>query len=437
MQRWRFALAATAIAVLTAACGSTVTGVSAGGSGLGATLPVGSTSGAATTAPDASTAGTPDTSGTDNSTAAPVAGAPSAGATQGSSGTISGPTGAGPGSTVIGSGTQPIKIGVFTTSATTGDPAVAAFKSIPKVNPENDFNAVIGYYNAHGGFGGHKVTAYYENSSLTASLSFDQTEEAACTKFAEDDHVSFVLDSNGADTVLTTCLAKVNTPVFLEFPGYYYRGLFTTTPGELYGVNFPEQQDLLWTWVQALERQGFFTNVKDPKVGMIMPGTPIGIMHIKQVVIPALAKAGLKLDDLASYTVGSSAQQSQIQSIVLRFKKEGITHVIHMDASGFTNTYDFMMDAQQQNYQPRQAITLPTLLTSCVKTCPRRSSRAPWGSAGSQAWTSVAAQTSPPMMRTQSSAKPSTQRRASRSQMRPPRARCSGTANSCSLPMPP
>lgn len=246
-----------------------------------------------------------------------------------------------------------IKIGIFTSEATTKNAAYRAFQSVPKIDPTLDFKTIISYYNARGGFGGHKLVPvfYIPDSSST----FEEQEQQACTKFTQDNKVTFALSTNGADKTWVACMERTKTPIFLEFPGYYYRLLFQRSPGMIYGVAFPEQQDLLWNWIASLGRQGFFSNVKKPKVAFVMPGTEAGVANIKKVVPPALKKLGLNLDDLGQYQVGNSAS-SQVAALALRFKQEGITHVIHMDVGGFTNTYFFMTAANSQGYYPRNAI---------------------------------------------------------------------------------
>jgi hypothetical protein len=73
---------------------------------------------------------------------------------------------------------------------------------------------------------------------------------------------------------------------------------------------------------------------------------------LDQALRPALARHGLKVDDVIAWTAqGASA----LASGALRFRASGITHVFVLDPGGL-ETFGWMAAAESQDYRPKYAI---------------------------------------------------------------------------------
>jgi hypothetical protein len=85
---------------------------------------------------------------------------------------------------------------------------------------------------------------------------------------------------------------------------------------------------------------------------VVFPDVPDDIAAVNQGLRPALARLGLKLDATFASPTDASAQPAY-KNAVLRFRADGITHVLFTSAS---SPFQFMADAESQQYYPRYGL---------------------------------------------------------------------------------
>ena len=116
--------------------------------------------------------------------------------------------------------------------------------------------------------------------------------------------------------------------------------------------------------VNGLFKEGYFGNGKagsNTKIGLLAYDTAPYTREINQVLKPALARHGLKLtDEQLVAPVESEADaialQTPITSAALRFKAEGINHVIFFETEGAI-VYNWEAAETSESYFPRLGVT--------------------------------------------------------------------------------
>jgi hypothetical protein len=116
-------------------------------------------------------------------------------------------------------------------------------------------------------------------------------------------------------------------------------------------------QDRMWrSQIPALVKQGYFGS--NAKVGLVSIDEPEHLRTVERVIKPALAEAGHPLADQFRITACSPSDaascQSQTSQAVLRFKTNGVTHVLFQPGQGVA--LFFANNAESQQYRPRYAI---------------------------------------------------------------------------------
>jgi hypothetical protein len=111
--------------------------------------------------------------------------------------------------------------------------------------------------------------------------------------------------------------------------------------------------------VEGLVKQKYFG--KNAKIGLVTFDDPNFAYATQQSIIPALRRRGLKLADIARLHMPANyAELSQTstdaQNAALKFKSEGITHVMLHDLGGAIAIF-FMQHAEKQAYRPRYGLT--------------------------------------------------------------------------------
>jgi len=96
------------------------------------------------------------------------------------------------------------------------------------------------------------------------------------------------------------------------------------------------------------------------RVALVRYDSPIDATFAEGVVKPRLAAHGLKVSDEAIISQPSSASEAgdttaQISDAVLRFRTEGIDHVLFVPTGGVL-PFLWMPAAQAQGYAPRYAL---------------------------------------------------------------------------------
>jgi hypothetical protein len=342
MESYRRVVAGLALLAL-AGCGSTVqmTSQSAGGELGGASL--GASNGLSGTVAGGKGAalGVP---GSGPAVGAPSSVAPTLAPSAPGEATVGGPAGQ-----VRGMTAKTIKIGVFTVAGFSSFGASLGV-NVATGDQVAEAKAVINYLNAHGGIAGRRVIPVFHDESVAgAESNYEGEMQAACAAWTQDDHVYAVASPVGTvgDT-LYQCLAKA--------------GVVTSSAGESRDAGFfrqyantfymPVEMNLtriLRDNVEALYGAGYFT--KGAKIGLVRLDAPEDVRAVSEGLQPALAAHGLKLTDQFATATGTQSVQ-QMSNAVLKFRAEGITHVLFT----FVSPLFFMENAQSQKYFPRYGL---------------------------------------------------------------------------------
>lgn len=220
------------------------------------------------------------------------------------------------------------------------------------------YQALVGYVNNHGGLLGKKITPVYYNLNPISSAS-GSADQAMCTSFTQDHHVFAVMDLMNTGSTLISCLQKAGVIAFdpvssvaMDDTAFAQNPLYGTA-GSLSLTRVASVE------VNGLFKQGFFGS--SPKIGLVGYNSAAFERSVTQALKPALASHGLKLTDqqLVPPVTGLAdvaSVQQQISSAVLRFKGEGIDHVIFLDTNGGT-VNPWTQAATAQNYFPRLGLT--------------------------------------------------------------------------------
>jgi hypothetical protein len=382
------ALATTAaLTLMLTACGTTarLTGNSGGGSGLDVT---GQTGGTPTAGGGVTTrttgVGGPQTGGPSSGLGGAsginsVAGGSGAsgsngqstgtgfGSTSGNGSTGPGAVGQGPAGTsgVPGLTATTITIG-FAYAVETGaaNSAIGA-NGVSQGPTQQEAQTMINYLNQHGGVAGRKIIPIWYQESATSFSSIDAVDQGECQQDEVDHHVFAIFD--GGNPIIEQCAQQAGavaindnivttaSPTFRRFPSYFELNspdLDRIALNEVQGLN---AQHYFAPWDASLSRAGTTRG----KVGVFTFSSPDFDYAVNTDLLPALARAGYAPSGADVVRVAQpqstsdvSGEASAASSAVLKFRTDGVDHVIVFDANGTLSLF-FMNNANGQRYYPR------------------------------------------------------------------------------------
>lgn len=396
-----------AMVMIATACGSTVpvgqnrapgeAGAIAGdglalGSGDGAaagpaTTPVpGAPVGGAPAGGTGDVAGGSSATGSGGSTTAPGSGgsspggsSPAAGGTDGSAapaGPSNGPPRSGqpntprqPGSTGrTGPGVtaREIVIGIAVADdSSPGNEETVGLEGVTQGDTERYYNIIRDNINRTGGIAGRKIRySVFRYSTVNASA--NQLDQQACDYWTQDDR-AFAIGAWEPSVTFLSCAQQYRLPSLFA----YLNDADEQTLAR-YPLHFaPSQMNLnrqMRALAAALPKQGYFT--KGYRLGVItFDSAQFGRAYGS--LVQGLARSGKKVfvvervktvernEDVGSLT-------AEIQSAVLKFKTDDVSHVVIIDASGLL-TLLFTRSAENQAYRPRYGLTSSSGLTTLAQ----------------------------------------------------------------------
>jgi hypothetical protein len=251
-----------------------------------------------------------------------------------------------------------VHVGVITNSDIQQVATTLGVESLDSGDQKADAEAMVAALNAQGGLFGRRVQAHYFDVHTT-----DDRENAAqrsCTFFTQDHPVIAVISGaveNDTDN-FRACMARAHTLVLAGGAQPFDDKVFADLGGEYYLLPYPSWNDLAPTLANRLAAQGFFTGwdtargtrgAAPVKVGVLALDTPI-LRRVATALSTELARVGHKPTEPYFY-----ADRVSAQGAVLRFRADGITHVISTDQFLFL----FMNNADSQGYRPRYGISTP------------------------------------------------------------------------------
>jgi len=354
--------------LVTAACGSTVhlpaQTQAPGGTADGLSAPTGAAS-----APPAD-AGTPDGSAQPGGgrSSGPAVGEPGTALTSGdNSGSSSGIGGHGVALTGPGVTATTITIGLV--YATNGNAANEAFgaSGIATGDDRKEVGLVVDDINRHGGVAGRKLVVLPYGEDATSSQPYAVTAQQMCTFMTQDHKVlAVVLAFSLGDP--KACLNRAGTA---ELSGSTLGVMDSESTS---GLDFASAAMNLDRSVLAAVKAWTVGNWYAPwdtlraapkpggtfKMGVLSFDDPRFDHAVNKVLIPALVRAGrtppatqdiVRLSNAASAGDDGSVLAA-IQSAVLKFRQDGVDHVLVMDSAGSATLF-FANDAYSQGYFPR------------------------------------------------------------------------------------
>ncbi|HVE98319.1 MAG TPA: hypothetical protein VNA12_03985 [Mycobacteriales bacterium] len=384
MRGLRTAVATVAVATL-AACGSTaapapravdgvpgrlsadaegLTAPTSGPSGDGSAGPPAGLAPGSTHPPDSSSGGSTATGRFGAGSGSSGAGSSGGGAPGGSRGTSSGAVRHGVGVTA-----KEIFIGIgYTTDAEQANRALGV--EVSQGDTKANAEAIIADINERGGVAGRKLVPVFHAYEAQSAQTGAQQDQAACSRYTEDNKVFAVMGDGYSDT-LRACLLKAG--VLQVVGGQLYaaeRETFDANP-QMFNLGAPMQDRWFKALTPALVRLGYFggwdTAAGAPapgkaNVGVLAFDQPMWTKPVPRVLLPALAAAGHPVapDNVvyihapeSNAEIGAAA--AEIQNAVLRFQQNRVTHVVLLDTTGGL-TLLFASAARNQQYYPRYGV---------------------------------------------------------------------------------
>ena len=368
LQRIQRCLATAAAALALAGCGSTVQGLGnnaapAGNQGLG----IPSTGSSAVPGGGVPTTGPGGT--------APGAFTPAPGTTGfGGSGPIPGQP---PGTHIVngvpqGVGITATKIYVGISYETNGDAANAALGAtgISQGDPQADAKAVVADINAHGGIAGRTLVPVFHPLNAASTDTWANLDQQACSAYTQDNHVFAAMDKGLTDDFLA-CMQKAGAMnfnsgtilypdegVLHEFPYYVDAGTLTT---DRVFQQLPRSLATMGYYAGWDATLGQASAAATTKIGVLTYDHPEWNRPLNRL-LSGLQAQGHPVDpgDIIKVAWPQSTSDEQnmapgVGSAELKFRQDGVNHVILLDASGLL-LITFSRAAQGQHYYPRYGL---------------------------------------------------------------------------------
>lgn len=234
------------------------------------------------------------------------------------------------------------------------------------------FRTVAKYINSHGGVAGRQlVIVTHDVDFATAVNNPAQASAEVCTAFVQDRKVFAVLNPLPLQEQ-HQCLAKGDTPFVDGSTLHFSQQEFNTYSSYFFGPAMMTTERMIHSLISSIVGRKFFAGWNATKGGPGPMPLKIGLLYAENPQAAGQAKlqrmyleqAGYKISDTVSYQSNLQAALAATQNAILKFKAEGITHVV--GASVF-----FLQGAEQQNYRPRYVLP-PSLGRSYAANSPKQ-----------------------------------------------------------------
>jgi len=231
-----------------------------------------------------------------------------------------------------------------------------------------DYAAAI---NKRGGILGHPIKMIYSQVDTGGTL--QEAEQSACSKYTEDYHVAVTFDPSPTG-LLYTCLTKAGVAAI-------YPGIDGLTRGDYAKWPLVREPDSF-----SLERLAQVEVAQLPSLGFEPTGRldKLGVLYFDQSEYVTGFHAlgadwktrGVAIGASAAVTPYNSVStignmEAQVQSAELKFRAEGVTHVMCVETNAWLCGF-FGVYAGSQNYYPKYAWTSNEPLNNVISNVPER-----------------------------------------------------------------
>jgi hypothetical protein len=266
-----------------------------------------------------------------------------------------------PGTSGRGFTATEIRIGYLTWNDVSRAGAVGGFANANYGDQEGVAKAIANDINKHGGIAGRKVVVvFHDYSTNDVLVNGQEGDQKACTHLTEDNPVFAVVGVTGIMTdVLPACLKQHRTPLIADTANTYARSIYTKYFPYFVDTASPMLEQFLPAWISSADRLRYFspwdTTRGQPgklpvKIGILTSDNEYGTLF-DRIVRQQLAKTGRTAT--TTFKLGNPLDASQVSSAVLRFKSQGVTHVI---PDGLMLLL-FPQGAESQQYRPRYLLS--------------------------------------------------------------------------------
>lgn len=246
-------------------------------------------------------------------------------------------------------------------------------------NQERYYDIMAESINANGGIAGRAMRYSKYQYSTASGQNLSQLEQEACAQWTQDDPALVATALTSGETILG-CAKDAGMGTWDSAFTSSDERTYATYPThiELSAIGLTRQGRIL---ADGLESQGYFDTGQDAldtgyKLGLVTFDAPPWKRAVNGSLEPALNQKGHQIDDKAWIKEVRSVNDlgeitAQVQSTVLRFKSNGITHVTIVDQQGVL-TLLFLQSAENQDYRPRYGLTSQSGHTVIAKQVPER-----------------------------------------------------------------
>ena len=283
----------------------------------------------------------------------------------GDTGTGTGSDGTGGGSGTVATGENgpgvtatTIKLGIaYDEDAAKANAQIAP--GIGQIDQRKAYEAVIEDVNKAGGVNGRKIIPVFHTfHSISSGETTDQEDAEACAHWTQDDPV-FASDGGYRTESGLACLERAGTTILASdgLTGGQSKRFYSLYPHAILYDDI-DLNAMSVLYVDSLWKQGYFND--GASIGLMTIDEPERNYALKNSLIPAMKSHGLEFTDIAfidkpESNAEAGNEASQVASAAVRFKGEGITHVMFLDSHGFM-TLVFAQNAERQQYAPRYGI---------------------------------------------------------------------------------
>ena len=274
-------------------------------------------------------------------------------------------------SSAVGPGVtaKEINIGLgYSVNGGAGNAAIGV-KGVSTGDDKGENQALIDDINAHGGVAGRKLVPVWHPYDSTSTDSADVQEQKACDDYTQD-HKVFLAFDRGRDTfnecmqargsfnIAAGGITDTAASTYKRFPYYVELSTLNLDRASAIEPGILNQEGYFGGWDANLGQAG---NAK-AKLGIITFDFPTFSHAVDQVMVPALRAIGHAPDpqDIRKVTwlqsnSDAGALAAAVSSAVLRFRQDGVTHVIILDERALV-TLLFIREANSQGFKPRYGL---------------------------------------------------------------------------------